>query len=322
MDWELEALRNQVDCRTVLEQAGWKLDKTQSTAHAAKYRAGTAQIAIVTHQGRGWFDPLADARGDVIALAQHLWGGSLGHARKALRPLIGRCPQLLRGAHESKPPVPLDAASQWARGQRLTRGTAGWTYLTTQRGLPGLALDYALQADVLREGIYGTVWALHCTHDGHPCGWEMRGPHYKGFSKGGRKALFRIGDLSTARRIAVTESAIDALSLAALERWPPSTAYVSTGGGFGSKTAEALRALTPAASRLVGATDHDCGGELLAERLRELALECGASFSRLRPQAKDWNAQMTGQGLHGASHKLFPFSCPHLEAANPKGVGD
>ena len=51
----------------MLEQAGWELDQAESSAHAVKYRGGSAQIVIVTHQAKEWFDPLADARGDVIA---------------------------------------------------------------------------------------------------------------------------------------------------------------------------------------------------------------------------------------------------------------
>lgn len=73
---------------------------------------------------------------------------------------------------------------------------------------------------MLREGIRGTCWALHWTGVREPCGWEMRGPQYKGFSKGGTKALFWVGDPLQARRVAVTESAIDALSRATIEGWP------------------------------------------------------------------------------------------------------
>ena len=91
-DAELQELRAQVDCRAVLEHAGWTLDGPESTRNAMKYRGGPAQIVIVTHDGRGSFDPLNNAKGDVIALAQHVWGGSLGHARKALRPLAGVAP--------------------------------------------------------------------------------------------------------------------------------------------------------------------------------------------------------------------------------------
>lgn len=298
MDKELESLRNLVDCRAVLECAGWELDQAESSANAAKYRGTAARIVIVTHQGKGWFDPLADARGDVIALAQYVWGGSLGHARKALRPLAGIAPQMRTRQHlESYPPAPstLDAPKVWTQAQQLAPGSQGWGYLKDKRGLPASTLHRAIEDDLLREGIYGTVWALHRTSAGEPCGWEMRGPQYKGFSKGGAKALFWIGELATARRVAVAESAIDALSLATLEGWPEGTVYFSTGGGFGPQTAEVIHALLPAASRFVAATDQGVGGELLAQRLRVVAATKCAGFGRLRPVAKDWNAQLTGQ---------------------------
>ena len=35
---ELDELRARVDCRTVLEAAGWELDGRSSTRNAAKYR--------------------------------------------------------------------------------------------------------------------------------------------------------------------------------------------------------------------------------------------------------------------------------------------
>lgn len=94
-DAELDSFRAQVDCRAVLEQAGWLLDAKESSKNAVKYRNGPARIVIVTHDGRGWFDPLNDSRGDVISLAQHLWGGTIGHARKMLRPLSGIVPAML-----------------------------------------------------------------------------------------------------------------------------------------------------------------------------------------------------------------------------------
>jgi hypothetical protein len=234
-DDELDRLRESVDCRTVLERVGWDLDAAESSANAAKFRGGAA-IIIVTHEGRGWFDPLGDARGDVIALAQYLWGGSIGHARKALRPIAGIEPALSPASGQKAASAPIDAPSVWAKARRLQCGSQGWTYLTSARGLPVTTLERAIAADLLREGIYGTVWALHRDAGARACGWEMRGPHYKGFAKGGDKALFWIGDLTTASRFAVAESAIDALSLATIENWPEGTVYLSTGGGFGSIT--------------------------------------------------------------------------------------
>ncbi len=68
-DDELTELRARVDCRVVLERAGWTLDKQESTRGASKYRHGAGRIVIVTHEGRGWFDPVNGGKGDVLALA-------------------------------------------------------------------------------------------------------------------------------------------------------------------------------------------------------------------------------------------------------------
>ena len=290
-DAELDSFRALVDCRAVLEKAGWLLDVDESSKNAAKYRDGPARIVIVTHDGRGWFDPLNDSRGDVILLAQHLWGGNIGHARKALRPLSGVVPAMLPRPRE-KASRTTNAPSSWTDGKTVKEGSPGWTYLTKTRGLPAETVVRAVDAGVLHEGIYGTVWALHQLADNLPCGWEMRGPKYKGFAKGGKKTVFRLGAISNVRRVAVTESFIDALSLATIERWPETTVYISTGGGFGPETAALLGALVPRAARLVAATDRGTGGELLASRLRELAARTQVGFGRARPRSKDWNDQL------------------------------
>jgi hypothetical protein len=292
-DSELDDLKARVDCRTVLERAGWIQDVAQSAKNSAKYRNGIAQIIIVTHEGRGWFDPLNDQRGDVLALAQRVWGGNLGQVRKVLRPLAGDRPVFIPAERERLLVAPLNAPQIWNMQKFLVPGSPAWCYLTEKRKLSAAIVKKANAADLLREGIYGTVWALHRSNGGQPCGWEMRGPRYKGFAKGGEKTLFWLGDLTEARRIVVTESAIDALSRAEIEGCKEETVYVSTGGGFGPPTIEVLRRVIRPGCRIVAATDRGQGGELLAGRLHELAKRAEAGFGRLRPIAKDWNEQLT-----------------------------
>ena len=183
-------------------------------------------------------------------------------------------------------------SSSWTDGSLLRERSAGWNYLTEVRKLPRDTVERAAKAGVLREGIYGTLWALHRSKHDLPCGWEMRGPNYKGFSKGGTKTVFRLGDMRQAQRIVVTESFIDALSLGAIEDWSRTTVYLSTGGGFGPETASLLGTMIPQSARLVAATDHGTGGELLATRLHQVATTLGVGFSRLRPMSKDWNDQL------------------------------
>ena len=47
-------------------------------------------IVIVNHDGRGWWDPLSEAKGDIFSLVQHLEPGlNFAKARHMLRGLVG-----------------------------------------------------------------------------------------------------------------------------------------------------------------------------------------------------------------------------------------
>src|SRR6185437_6381497 len=116
--------------------------------------------------------------------------------------------------------------------------------------------------DLLREGPQGSMWAAHLDGDGTLTGWEERGPHWRRFANGGVKILFRLGN-PTAHRICVTEAAIDAMSLAALENLRTDTLYLSTGGGWSPATDAAIAALAGRPDALViAATDNDGQGAM------------------------------------------------------------
>jgi hypothetical protein len=172
-------------------------------------------IIIVTHEGRGWFAPLVDgARGDVISLAKYIWSCDLGRACQRLRPLAGLSPSLQAGPSE----VPLllrDAGRLWQSRRPPRPGSPAWRYLTEMRALPASLVARAVRLGLIREGVRGTAWFMH-RRDDVITGWEMRGPRYKGFVSGGSKGLFVFAIGPGAKRLAVCESAIDALSLAAI----------------------------------------------------------------------------------------------------------
>lgn len=294
-DAELDELRARVDCRVLLENDGWSLDGRSSTRKSTKYykhEGKHKRIIIVTHEGRGWFDGQEDAKGDVFALAQYLWRGeNFGQVRRRLRPLAGMDPALA-DVRPSTPSAPIDAGDVWGKARTPRPGSQGWGYLLRERALPGPVIARAVSAGVIREGVYGTIWAAHRDEAGNVIGWEMRGPQYKGFKKDTTKGLFVLGDARGARRVCVAEAFIDALSLGELEGWPEGTAYASTGGGYGPRTAEILAAIIPADARLVAASDNGDGGERLARRLQRLAERLGLSFGRRRPELNDWNADL------------------------------
>lgn len=288
----IEDIRNKVSCAAVLAEAGFILDKRESSRRALKYRRG-GEIVIVTHGGTGWFDPLSDEKGDVFALASLLRKIPFGLSVAHVGSLVGL--RLL-----PKPTTPRTRRSipmileRWMRRAPLTLSSAAHRYLREARALPAEVLDLADRSGIIRQGPDGSAWFAHLDATGHLSGWEERGPHWRGFSSGGTKTLFRFGS-SRSARICVTEAAIDALSLAAIEHVRADTLYASTGGGWSSATAAAIEAATVGAM-LVAATDADPQGEVYVDRLRRIADAAGSDFARIKPRAIDWNEELKERG--------------------------
>ncbi len=289
---DIEELKELVPCAAVLEQAGFAVDLKESTRKAVKYRRG-GEIVIVIHEGRGWFDALSDAKGDVYALVEHLDGVAFPEVLRRVSDLVGfepAWPVWSREPHARDPAVGID--DRWRVRRKPWLGSLTWRYLRDGRGIPEIVLHEAIRHDRLREGPHGSMWAAHCDDDGAVTGWEERGPAWRGFATGGAKVLFRIGPAS-ANRICVTEAAIDAMSLAALEGRRPDSLYLSTGGGWAPATADAIRALCACSDALlVAATDNNRQGDVYAERLQAIATEAFCGFERKRPAVEDWNEEL------------------------------
>jgi hypothetical protein len=299
-DDELELFRTSVSCAALLERLApaWRLDRQGSTRRALKYRRGPGEILIVNHDGRGWWDPLSTAKGDVFDLVQFLDPTvNFRRVRQILRPFVGvapASPEALPPNRRVRPDRPV--AERWRTRPRLRPGSPPWAYLTEARGLPPFVLAAADSADAIREGPYGSAWFAHRGERGEVTHIEVRGPDFRGSLRGGRKSLFRLaGGEQQPARLAVTEAPIDALSLAALEGVRADTLYAATGGGMGPGTIEALESeLVRVASLpdalMLSATDANAAGERYAARHAELAAAAGIAFARLTPTTgADWN---------------------------------
>lgn len=300
-DAEIEELRTKVTCAVVLEKTvpAWKLDGKESTRHCLKYRRGEGEILIVNHEGRGWWDPQGDARGDVFGLVQHLEPGlNFGQVRKVLRGLVGIAPtfpeQLPRPRRTGRA-IPIQ--QRWDERPRLRRGSSAWRYLARERALPDDVLQAASASDVVREGPYGSAWFAHRHNGGAVTHIEVRGADFKGSVRGGSKTVFRFrtGGAPLARLL-LAEAPIDALSRAALEELRPDTLYAATGGGMGPGTIatieQMLRAIAAQPSaELACATDANRAGDRYAVQHQAMAEAAGVAFVRLRPpiEGGDWN---------------------------------
>jgi hypothetical protein len=154
-DPEIEELREKVHCAVVLEQTPpcWKLDRKESTKLSLKYRRGKGEILIVSHAGRGWWDPTSDAKGDVFRLVQRLEPGlSFGHVRKRLRAFAGLSPCFPSADRAGGRKEPDRAvAARWAERKTVWSNSPAWRYLRRQRGLSAAIIEAASVAGVLRR---------------------------------------------------------------------------------------------------------------------------------------------------------------------------
>jgi len=286
---KIEELRGRVHCAAVLERSGFAVDLKEGTRRAIKFRRDD-DIIIVIHDGKGWFDPLSEAKGDIFSLVEHLDGVGFTDSVDRVRELVGAVlaePIWTRPARSRS--VDLSVAERWVRRRKPWPGSLTWRYLRERRELPEAIIRAAIRCDRLREGPHGSMWAAHRDHSGLVTGWEERGPEWRGFAAGGSKLLFYFG-WDEAVRLCVTEAAIDAMSLAALEGPRPDTLYLSTGGGWSPATDEAIRFLAARDhTLLVAATDNNAQGDVYAERLEAIALDAECGFERLRPRNGDWN---------------------------------
>ena len=237
-----------------------------------------------------------------------------------LRDFAGIAPSFPEVLRERRPASSAAVAERWERRPHLSRGSPAWLYLTEQRRLPESILLAARAADAVREGPHGSAWFAHRDAAGVLTGIEMRGPDYRNFSAGGGKTLFRLpGGTGPLSRVAVCEGAIDALSLAAIERCRADTLYAATAGGMGPETVVALQQLLrdladDPAGVLIAATDADIAGRRHAARLED-------SRGRGRGAVRDDPAARRAERLErclacddaGARSRLaFPLPCPSL----------
>jgi hypothetical protein len=233
--------------------------------------------------------------GSLIDFVQFRQNLSLGAVRKELRPWIGQ------------PPVPVPSfnvlpktakdrmrvEAEYARMQDALRHP----YLEGERDIPARLLELERFAGRVRMDARGNAVFPHFDQDGL-CGYEIKNNGFTGFAAGGSKGLWfsRAGDDDS--RLVVCESAIDALSHAALFA-DDRARYASIGGKPNPQQPELIRAAVarmPVGSEIVAAMDNDADGAALAGVVRQAVELSGRDDLRFVVHEpfgfKDWNDQL------------------------------
>jgi hypothetical protein len=306
MDSELEKFKTDIDLRVYAATQGYQLDRKESWRGSAVMRHANGDKIIIKCGSDGHYIYFSvhdsNDNGTIIDFVQKRMCISLGAVRKELRPYIGMPSSQL----PSFAPLPktnrdrLRVESEYAKRQ----DAPSHPYLVNERALPGSLLALPRFAGRIRiDAPHGNALFPHFDQEGL-CGFEIKNRNFTGFSSGGTKGLWLSHERPDDNRMVFCESAIDALSHAAL--FPDDhTRYASIGGKLNPLQPELIRAAIarmPARSKIVSAMDADADGAKLAETVHEAMKLTGRddlAYVFEEPFGyKDWNDQIRKRPKH------------------------
>jgi hypothetical protein len=182
----------------------------------------------------------------------------------------------------------------------------GHPYLENERLIPRTLLESPRFVGRIRNDGHGNAIFPHFDQAGL-CGYEIKNRHRKHFAAGGSKGLWVTHTRSDDSCLVLCESAIDALSYAAL--FPdPRARYASVAGeasGAQEVLIQAAIIRMPCNAQITAAMDNDADGRDHAGVVRsafDAAGRADLSFRDHVPDGfKDWNEQLCGGNRVGAS---------------------
>jgi hypothetical protein len=329
-DRELEAFKRQIDLREYAAKEGYVLDKRESWRGSAVMRKGGDKV-IIKRDGDGHYVyfSVRDERdnGSIIDFIQHRSHLSLGSVRKELRPWIGKSAEAALPLFPAMPTTGKDrmrVETEYGRMQEAQRHR----YLENERALPAAVLASERFAGRVRMDARGNAVFPHFDRQGL-CGYEVKNTGFTGFAAGGEKGLWFSHARRDDTRLVFCESAIDALSHAAL--FPDAGArYASIGGKPNPVQPELIRAAIarmPAGSEIVAAMDSDADGAKLAGVVREAVASSGRSDLRFvahePSRSKDWNDELrAGVRQESKSRYLKVLVCGGRDFHDTKRVDE
>lgn len=304
MDTELDEFKSRIDLREYAANLGYELDRRESSRSSSIMRQAGDKVVIKRNSNGHfiYFSVHDDGdNGTVIDFAQKRKSLNLGQLRKELRPWIGRpaTPLPLFAPLESSPKDRTSVERAYSRMAIAARHP----YLEQERKLPPALLGSARFAGRIRSDDHGAAVFPHFNMYGL-CGYELKNKNFTGFAKGGEKGLWESHDQDGDTALVFAESAIDALSHAAL--FPNLAArYCSIGGAVNPGQPALIKtaiADMPAGAEIICATDNDAAGRQLAAMVEECFNVVGRFDLRFRldlppSPGDDWNQVLKSNPL-------------------------
>lgn len=300
---EIEAFKTRINLSEYAASCGYALDRRAASRNSAIMKDGAGdKVVIVRGRDQHWiYFSVRDERdnGSIIDFVQKRKGGSLGEVRKLLRPWLEDAPSgLIRPeaplfAAELEP-ITKDLAFVRARYEGMQTASAH-PYLLSARKIPRRVLEDPRFRDRVRIDERANAIFPHFNREGL-CGYEIKNAGFTGFAKGGEKGLWCSRSEKTDQILVIAETAIDALSYAAL-KGTAATRFFSIGGEMNPTQPGLIKTAIekmPQGSKIVLALDNDQGGEGLSDKITAVfrdSSHAGCVLVHDRPSGsqKDWN---------------------------------
>ena len=301
-DIELDAFKREIDLRQFAVTVGYSVDRRESWRGSTVLRRGADKIVVKRNRNGHYvfFSVREDEdHGTVIDFVQRRQNLSLGAVRKVLRPWIGRPATPM----EFSALEPTNSDRMRVEGAyRRMADVSRYAYLEQDRSVPTIVLWSPRFVGRMRMDSRGNTVFPHFDTAGL-CGYEIKNRGFTGFATGGEKGLWFSNTRRDDRRLVLTESAIDALSYAAL--FPDAddqTRYASLGGKPSRRQMGLLQATIaklPEGAEVVAAFDADPAGRRLAGGIRQVVANVAIRTERSdlifkshlpRQEREDWNS--------------------------------
>lgn len=299
---ELERFKSAINLTEYAASQGYQLDKRASSRNSVVMRHSAGdKVVIARGEDQHWiYFSVRDEsdNGSIIDFIQYRRRCSLADVRRELRPWVGGA--VPRPALELYVPEVVPVSRDRAgviRALAAMKPLVTHRYLEEKRAIPReLLANHRFAGCVLMDARSNAIFP-HADKDG-PCGYEIKNQGFTGFAPGGEKGLW----ISRVRRadtvLVIAESAIDALSYAAMH--PDENArYASFGGAMNPGQPALIHAAIerlPTRATVCIATDNDEEGARFMDIIEAVTAETGKrelAVDRVAPtETKDWNDEL------------------------------
>lgn len=314
---ELERFKTQINLSEYAAALGYDLDSKASSRNSVGMRHTNGdKIIIGMGHDQHWVyfsvhDP-AD-NGSIVDFDQRRSGGNLGDVRKRLRPWLSSgssittpLPRPPASRYVPKlEPVITDLATVRATYEAAVNVTGHHPYLTDVRGIPTALLASNRFLGRIRTDQRGNALFPHWNANKAICGFEIKNDGFTGFAKHGSKGLWCSAATDRDTRLVIAETAIDALSYAALFGYDDARFFSISGQMNPQQPGLLNRAIQamPRDAQIIMALDHDEGGQAIGEYIAPIFEHVHSKVGREDLQlithqpetpGHDWNDELRG----------------------------